>query len=405
VPDQIPDNKSTMHLLTLRLCSGVGAVICARLLERFGSADAALGASAKSIAEINGLGMSGATKLLESVPNAARSAARELASCDRLGVTPIPIAHPAYPPLLRSIPDPPAMLFTRGEAAAASDADPPGAELAVGVVGSRRATAYGIEQAERFAAHLAQHEGMTIVSGGARGIDSAAHRAALRVGGRTIAVLGCGHGTAYPPENADLFRRIAEEGGAVVSELPPSTPPSRENFPPRNRIISGLSLGVLIVEAPARSGALITARLAVEEHGREAVAVPGRIDSAASRGANDLIRSGAAAMALSPADVAEALDAPARHLAAGTHGVRYRPRATPAPPPAALGDAAPDAEPSGPQSLNEAQRLIVEALATPATPDTLVRRTGLNPAQIRAEATVLEMRRLVRWSGSELERR
>lgn len=426
MPDQIPD---IFDLLTLRLCDGVGATMSRRLVEHFGGAGRALDADERALGDVPGIGASSARRLRASVERARENAERELEACERLGVriaahpdliggvaaraaapgasaSPASSrAHPAaYPPLLAEIDDAPALLFVRGDDAAISC----GVELGwagVGIVGSRRATAYGIEQAERFAAHLSQHEGMSIVSGGARGIDTAAHRATLRVGGRTAVVLGCGHAVAYPPENADLFERVVDAGGAVVSELPPTTPPMRENFPPRNRVISGLSLGVLIIEAPKRSGALITARLAVEEHGREALALPGRVDSPASSGSNALLRAGAAGMALTPSDVAEALDAPARHFAAGTHAARY-----PVGPAGAMpDDPAPDARsapavPARTGGLSDEQRLIIDALAEPGTPDAIVRRTGLDASRVRAEATILEMRRLVRWTGGALQR-
>ena len=400
--DQNPD---ICDLLTLRAGDAVGTVIARRLVDRFGSASEALAAPLSDLAGVDGLSKRGAERLIASVPSAREQARAELATCHRLGITPLSLWCEAYPSLLGSIPDPPVLLFVKG------NLDPEA--MGLGIVGSRKATAYGIEQAERFASHLAQHEGLTIVSGGARGIDTAAHRAALRVSGRTVAVLGCGHSVAYPPENADLFETIASTGGAVVSEHPPSTPPAREHFPPRNRIISGLSLGVLIIEAPARSGALITARLAIEEHGREALAVPGRVDSAASRGTNELLRSGGAGMALSPADVAEALDAPGRHLLAGTHSIRYpaaengstndRSPSTAGRDPVVPSEGATDFAP-GRSTLSEAQRNILQALENPGSPDELARRTGIEIAQIRADATILEMRRLVRWRGAELER-
>src|SRR5437867_4478060 len=196
----------------------------------------------------------------------------------------IALGDARYPENLREITTPPEQLYVRGSFAA-EDA------LAVAIVGSRAATSYGLAVAERLAADLAAR-GVTVVSGLARGIDSAAHRGALRVGGRTIAVLGSGADVIYPPENRRLAARI-EEGGAVVSQFAPGTPPLAHHFPLRNRVIAGLSLGVVVVEAAERSGALITARLAAE-FGREVMAVPGPVTSPASRGAHALIRDGAA---------------------------------------------------------------------------------------------------------------
>jgi len=201
-----------------------------------------------------------------------------------------------YPAHLRAVPTAPATLHVRG---ALVDAD----SLAVAVVGSRRATPYGLAAAETLAADLAAR-GVTIVSGLARGIDTAAHRGALRVGGRTIAVLGSGVDVVYPPENARLAEEIAERG-ALVSQFAPGMPPLPHHFPTRNAVIAGLSLAVVVVEAAERSGSLITARLAAEL-GREVLAMPGRATAPESRGANRLIQDGAA-LALGWEDVVAAL--------------------------------------------------------------------------------------------------
>lgn len=201
-----------------------------------------------------------------------------------------------YPALLLAVPTAPPTLHVRG-ALVEGDA------LAVAVVGSRRATPYGLAVADTLAADLAAR-GVTIVSGLARGIDTAAHRGALRVGGRTIAVLGSGVDVAYPPENARLAEEIAERG-ALVSQFAPGTPPLPHHFPTRNAVIAGLSLAVVVVEAAERSGSLITARLGAEL-GREVLAMPGRATAPESRGANRLIQDGAA-LALGWEDVAAAL--------------------------------------------------------------------------------------------------
>ncbi|MGB2705606.1 MAG: DNA-processing protein DprA [Candidatus Omnitrophota bacterium] len=188
-----------------------------------------------------------------------------------------------YPDILRHIYNAPEELFIDGKILA-SDSD------AIAIVGTRRATPYGLEQCEKLSFDLAVR-GITVVSGMALGIDSAAHRGAIKAGGRTIAVLGSGHNNIYPAENKKLYREIVKNG-AVISEFPPDTLPFKANFPRRNRIISGISRGVIVVEAPGRSGALITADFALEQ-GREVFAMPGNISSAKSSGANRLIKEGA----------------------------------------------------------------------------------------------------------------
>src|SRR5437879_3947703 len=198
-------------------------------------------------------------------------------------VTQLECAYERYPAWLRSIHDPPAVLYCDGSVE-------PGDRQAVAIVGARKATPYGLRVTETLASELSGL-GFTIVSGFARGIDAAAHRAALAAGGRTIAVLGCGLDVDYPPGHAPLRAEIAA-GGAVLTEFVPGTPPYATNFPRRNRIISGLALGVVVVEATEESGSLITARLALEQ-GREVFAVPGPIDAPTSRGPHGLIKQGA----------------------------------------------------------------------------------------------------------------
>jgi DNA processing protein len=188
-----------------------------------------------------------------------------------------------YPASLKMIPDAPVLLYYRGEFSTYD-------ENALAIVGSRLASIYGRQIAEKFAGHLASL-GITIVSGMARGVDTAAHWGCLKSGGNTIAVLGCGLSQIYPPENKDLYEAIGRQG-AVISEFPMSAPPKAMHFPRRNRIISGLSLGVLIVEAAQRSGALITGRFALEQ-GREVFAVPGKVDQMTAQGTNRLIQEGA----------------------------------------------------------------------------------------------------------------
>jgi DNA processing protein len=208
---------------------------------------------------------------------------RELDQLHKTPITVLTLIDPAYPHHLRWISDPPLVLYIRG-------ATQPEDHLALAVVGTRKPSNYGKAMAQRLSAELVQH-GFTVVSGLARGIDSVAHQSALQAGGRTLAVLGSGINVLYPPENRRLFETISDRG-AVLSEFPLDTKPDRWNFPRRNRIISGLALGTLVVEAAVSSGALLTARHALEQ-GREVFAVPGRVDVPSSHGTHRLIKSGA----------------------------------------------------------------------------------------------------------------
>lgn len=366
-------------LLCLTLAPGLGPVLIARLVERFGDAAAARRASAAELALVPGIGEGKSRAIVGAWAEAEAAADRELAEADRRGVRLITWDDPAYPPLLSTTPSRPPVLYVRGTLLGHEQDRYP-----VAIVGSRRCTAYGVEQAERFAGGLAR-AGLTVVSGGARGIDTAAHRGALRSGGRTIAVLGCGLGHVYPPDNAPLFEEVSARG-AVVSELPFDVGPKPENFPARNRIISGLSLGVVLVEAGWKSGALITAKLAVEDQGREAMAVPGRVDSESSRGSNDLIKKGGASMVTEPGDVLAVLEHPAFHLFSGTHEARF-------------------AEPAKSLPIPAESSALLDALsAGPATIDELIERTGLDPAKVRQEVTMLELQRRVVREGSRVSR-
>ncbi len=207
----------------------------------------------------------------------------ELENSERLGVRIVTLVDPDYPSLLREIDDPPFALYVRGRF-------PLDTGRAIGIVGTRRGTQYGKLVAARLASQLAL-KGLIIVSGLAAGIDAAAHQGSLDVGGHTVAVLGCGVDVCYPKSNERLFERIAVEGTAL-SEYPLGTRPAKWTFPQRNRILSGLCRGVVVVQAPARSGSLITARLALEQ-GREVFSVPGNITTATSAGTNGLLRQGA----------------------------------------------------------------------------------------------------------------
>ena len=278
-----------------------------------------------------------------------------------------------YPSRLAEVPDAPATLHVHG---ALVDAD----ALAVAIVGSRRATPYGLEVAETLAADLAAR-GVTIVSGLARGIDAAAHRGALRVGGRTLAVLGSGIDVIYPPENRRLAAEIAERG-ALLSQFAPGTPPLPQNFPTRNQVIAALSLAVVVVEAAEKSGSLITARLAAEL-GREVLAVPGRITAPESRGANRLIQDGAH-VAMGWEDVVGVLPERWKARVTATAGIG---RAGDA---AAAGRGALEGEPSG-------YRSILELLGEdPIDIDHVIERSGLGAGRVSAALLELELEGRVR---------
>ncbi len=381
-------------VLRLTLTPGLGPVLIARLLEAFGDPDRVLAASAGQLEQVKGIGAGKSVQFVRGMKEAAGLVDLELERAAKKGVRLVPKADPEYPPLLASIQDPPPLLYVRGTLRPAEPDRYP-----VAIVGSRACTAYGVEQAERFAGVLAG-AGLTIVSGGARGIDSAAHRGSLRAGGRTIAVLGCGLEHCYPPENADLFEKIVgDDRGAVISELPMRAPPDSDNFPARNRIISGLSLGVIVIEAGKGSGALITARLAAEDHNREVMVVPGRVDSAASAGSLSLIKQAAAALVTEPGDVLELLETPARHSFLGSHESRYT---DPGSTPLLSSGAGPSSKPAS--LVTPAQATILSSLESPRTLDELVQETGLEPAVLRAEVTVLEIQRRVVRRGTTLER-
>jgi DNA processing protein len=272
----------------------VGSVTFAKLVKHFGSVDAALGASVSELSKIDGIGFKTAERIAASRDKF--DVTGELKLAEKLGVWIINLEDQRYPVVLKRIYDPPPVLYVKGTLTRDDN-------LCISIVGTRRCSLYGQEQASRFA-HFLGSAGFTIVSGMARGIDTAAHQGALSAGGRTIAVQGCGLANIFPPENKNLFELISRSG-ACISELPLRYEPLSENFPPRNRIIAGLSLGTIVIEAPLNSGAMITAKAAMD-YNREVMAVPGKIDSPLSKGAHKLIKEGAKLIE-SVEDVMEAL--------------------------------------------------------------------------------------------------
>jgi len=259
--------------------TGASARRLGTLLGHFGSPEALFGAPATEVARVARCTPEVAARLLD--PGCAADD-REIALMERLGVRLLPRDHPDYPPLLREISDPPIALYVRGTLARD--------ERCVAIVGTRKASDYGRRTAARLAGELAE-AGVTVVSGLARGLDTAAHWGALRAGGRTLACLGCGVDVLYPASNRGLAEAVVKSG-ALLSEYPMMAPPDAWHFPSRNRIVSGLSLGVVVIEAPAKSGALITVMTAADQN-REVFAVPGNVDSPLNAGPHALLRDGA----------------------------------------------------------------------------------------------------------------
>ena len=275
------DRKSLYPWLALNRIAGLGKVSYVRLLEKFGSPEKVFQVDLEALQSIEGIRKNTALTIVKF--KRAEKIDRELDELEKQRIGILTFNDPLYPVLLAKIHDPPPYLYYKGSP---SKQD----RHSLALVGSRLGTPYGIKVTERLAWGLSQ-KGLTIVSGMARGIDTAAHQGALMSQGRTVAVLGSGLDVIYPPENQKLYERIVEQG-MVCTEFPPGTLPERQNFPIRNRIISGMSLGVVIVEATQRSGSLITARLALDQ-GREVFAVPGSVESFKSSGTHNLIKQGA----------------------------------------------------------------------------------------------------------------
>lgn len=360
------DNVERDAALRLQLVQGIGPRVYGDLIEQFGSATAVLAASPAAIRSVQGVG----TKLGHNIALAADLDIAPILDCCKLnGISILQRGQNEYPIRLSEIYDPPGILFAKGELLEVD-------ELSIAIVGTRHATRYGLKVAEQLSKGLAM-AGLTIVSGLARGIDAAAHRGALAVGGRTIAVLGGGLMKMYPPEHQDLAIEVSE-AGAVLSESLPQQAPRGGSFPRRNRIVTGLSLGVIVVEAADRSGALISARLASEQ-GREVFSVPGRMDDRMSKGTNALIRDGAT-MVQSVDDVLEQLGpmptAMKKEMPSGeTVSIRA---------PAEL-------------KLNEQEMLVLQLVTQEATEvDWLIQQSELPASRVLSTVSVLEMRRLIR---------
>ena len=356
-------DSNAVEALRLSLVDGVGPRIRQALLTHFATPQAVFEAPHTALLEVDGVGPKIAGAILAA--KHSRHAEEEMIRCRALGIDLVLRDDPAYPPALGRICDPPGVLFCRGKLE-------PRDELAVAIVGSRRCTVYGRQQAERLAGVLAR-AGLTIVSGLARGIDAAAHRGALEAGGRTLAVLGTGLAKIYPPEHADLAAAVAQNG-AVLAEVPLDTAPLPGLFPQRNRIIAGLSMGVVVIEASRSSGALHTVRHALEQ-GREVFAVPGRIDSLASEGCHDILRDGATLVRHAD-DILLGLGALAAPVRSGPDQSVHAAREL---------------------LLDDQERRILNLVPIdPVHVDEILREAGIEPSRALATLTVLEMRRLVR---------
>jgi DNA processing protein len=366
------DDQQLIDMLRLSLIPGVGPRTRIALLEQFGSPAGVLAAAPSQLRSVKGIGPKMLDRILKADDEV--NVQEVIESCRQKGIDILTEAHPDYPRAIREIHDPPGVLFVRGTLKSQD-------VLSIAIVGTRHATQYGLRQAERLAGSLAR-SGLTIVSGLARGIDAAAHRGALAAGGRTIAVLASGVVNIYPPEHSGLAEEIAA-CGALVSEAPPYAEPLSGTFPQRNRLISGLCLGVIVVEAAERSGALITARHAMEQ-GRDVFAVPGNIDSRTARGCHRLIRDGAK-LVESADDVLEELG-PLVEAATRDDGQAIHH-------PAEL-------------LLNEVEQQVLAAVDAEATSiDRIATQTALPMPQVLATISVLEMRRLIRrLSGTTVVR-
>jgi DNA processing protein len=357
------EDDELLALIRLTMVAGVGPLTSRALLAHFQSASGVLAATRAELRDVAGVG----PKLADKIARARQEldAEAELALCRRMEVRILPRRDAEYPSSLENIPDPPSLLYIKGRLE-------PRDQLAIAMVGSRHCTLYGARTAERLAAALAR-TGFTVVSGLARGIDAAAHRGAIKAGGRSVAVLANGLASVYPPEHEDLARSVVEAGG-LLSEMPMQQGPLAGLFTQRNRIISGLALGVVVVEATPRSGSLSTARHAIEQN-REVFAVPGPVDSLSSRGCHRLIRDGAR--------LVETVDDILEELGPLVREVQTSPSEPPVRHPAEL-------------ALTDAERSLLGHLDDqPTGVDDLIARTGLTAAQVMATLSVLEMKRLV----------
>jgi len=379
--DEEMDQESLKYWIALKAVEEVGCVGFRTLLQAFSSPRAVFSATAQTLQVIPGIGPKTADHI-RSFSN-WRMAEREIERAAELGVDIVTCEDPLYPQNLLNTYDYPPFLYVKGSLCSA--------EIFVAVVGSRFASVYGRYTTETISRELAL-KGITIVSGLARGIDAAAHRGALAGKGRTIAVLGCGLDIVYPPENEELAAAVAIHG-ALVTEFPFGTPPNAPNFPSRNRLISGISLGVVIVEAGEKSGSLITARIAAEQ-GRSVFAVPGEIGAAGSRGTHRLIKQGAMLIENVDDILEEILPQAGKPLSVSNGpSPAFRPEAfepdrESAPAPALGGDAA---------GLGDKEKKLLSLISSrPVDIDLLIASSGLTAQEVLNALLMLELGGLIR---------
>jgi DNA processing protein len=353
--------NETKYWLGFSLVQHIGSVRLLHLYEYFKSLEKAWYATEKELRDI-GLNDQPLTALLQSRKKLDLDA--EMQRVEQVGAQLLTLADEAYPANLRVITDAPPVIYVKGELL-------PQDRLALGVVGTRRATRYGRDVAHRMSHWLAKSD-VTIVSGLAQGIDAAAHQGALDAKGRTIAVLGCGIDRIYPQEHEQLAQQIMRNG-ALVSEFPIGTPPTGQNFPRRNRVISGLSLGVLIAEAPEKSGALITAETALEQ-GREVFAIPANIFNPNGTGGNKLIQEGAK-LVMRARDILDELNVSYSEQEIQEQAQKIAPE-------------------------NELEVKLLNLLeADPIHVDDIIRETGLSTAEVTSTLTILELKGLAQSVG------
>ena len=355
--------------MVLNLLEGIGPVRVRLLLECFGDAANVLQANRSALVRVKGIGDDLAGTIVQW--QSTTDLAGELKRAEDFGARLVFQTDNEYPELLREIYDPPIVLYVKGRLL-------PEDKNSIAMVGARRTTHYGQDAARRLAYPLAGH-GITVVSGGARGIDSASHQGALSAKGRTIAVLGTGINIVYPAENAELYERISDNG-AVITQFPFNRKGDKQSFPIRNRIVAGMTLGTVVVEANQKSGALITANMAADNN-RQVFAVPGRIDSPQSRGCHNLIRNGAALC-----ENAEDILAEFEHLF----------------PNQALGQAD-DSEPMPLANLTEQEQAVFDVLeTTEQTIDTIIAKSDLPTPMVSVALLGLEMKRLAKQLPGKL---